>query len=238
MSNIAALIDAGALVTGMSNQKVAEFLLSVPNGLEGKDGVVFIDEDDQQMIMVRSNKAVIPVQDCTVSMSRRFTFYDQVHTTGMDIAQTPNAIAVLTIGKDMMYRDYAQAAYRMRRLGAGQQLRIIFPESILALIKEYFPNADVDSSQIEKIVKFLIINSVNDLKAQESQLQVNQIVSVLREKVFTELIDHRDYGAIGKLFITRISHDVTVEPNRKDNSILTFVNQFQAFVKQEAKTKN
>lgn len=34
--------------------------------------------------------------------------------TGMDIKQALNAVALLTISKDMTYRDYAQGAYRMR----------------------------------------------------------------------------------------------------------------------------
>ena len=39
---------------------------------------------------------------------------NQVHTTGMDIPQAAGARAVLTLSKDLVFRDYAQAAYRMR----------------------------------------------------------------------------------------------------------------------------
>ena len=35
---------------------------------------------------------------------RRFSFYDQVHTTGMDIKQCLDAAAVCTLGKDMTFR--------------------------------------------------------------------------------------------------------------------------------------
>ena len=45
---------------------------------------------------------------------------NQVHTTGMDIKQAPSARAVITVGKDMTFRDYAQGAYRMRGIGKGQ----------------------------------------------------------------------------------------------------------------------
>jgi len=38
----------------------------------------------------------------------------QVHTTGMDIKQAVDACAALTLGKDMVFRDYAQGAFRMR----------------------------------------------------------------------------------------------------------------------------
>lgn len=40
----------------------------------------------------------------------------QVHTTGMDIAQALNATAVVTLGKDMTFRDYAQVTERMATL--------------------------------------------------------------------------------------------------------------------------
>ena len=46
----------------------------------------------------------------------------QVHTTGMDIKHTASAEAVLTLSKDMTFRDYAQGAFRMRGIGAGQRI--------------------------------------------------------------------------------------------------------------------
>jgi hypothetical protein len=57
------------------------------------------------------------------------SFYDQVHTTGMDIAHTVNALAVITLGKDMTFRDYAQGAFRMRGIGKGQRMEVfVIPE--------------------------------------------------------------------------------------------------------------
>ena len=46
-----ALIDTGALITGMSNKGVAEYLLR--NGLSTLKGVVFLDERDRQMVLLR-----------------------------------------------------------------------------------------------------------------------------------------------------------------------------------------
>lgn len=51
-----ALIDTGALVTGMSNKAVAEFLLKA--GLVGMKGVVFLDELDRQMVLLRKGLKV------------------------------------------------------------------------------------------------------------------------------------------------------------------------------------
>ena len=76
-----ALIDTGALITGMSNKQVARYLLD--HGLASFDGVVFLDRHDRQKILLRATGKVLPLNQCGVSITKRFTFYDQVHTTGL-----------------------------------------------------------------------------------------------------------------------------------------------------------
>lgn len=84
----------------------------------------------------------------------RFLFVLQVHTTGMDIPQGAAARAVLTLGADLIFRDFAQvyheekarkqsfshlssrvaccnlqAAFRMRGIGKGQRIILfVIPE--------------------------------------------------------------------------------------------------------------
>lgn len=76
-----ALIDTGALITGMSNKSVARYLLA--NGL-GRwcEGVVFLDENDEKMIFVKATGRVLKLSQCGISVDKRFAFYDQIHTTG------------------------------------------------------------------------------------------------------------------------------------------------------------
>jgi hypothetical protein len=91
-----ALIDTGALITGMTNYEVASYLLE--HGLPTIEGVVFLDGEDRKMILLRRSRKVIPLASCGLALNKRFCFYDQIHTTGMDIAHTVNALAALTIG--------------------------------------------------------------------------------------------------------------------------------------------
>ena len=150
-----ALIDVGALVTGMSNLEVARFLLE--NGLNGFEGVVFLDRKDRKRVLVRRyveaiilytplhslytritiytpmytrhiciyiiihtpntplntplntlytpyihqhihitrGWRVLPIEQSGILPRRRFAFYDQVHTTGMDIPHYISARAAL-----------------------------------------------------------------------------------------------------------------------------------------------
>ena len=89
-----ALIDTGALVTGMDNREVAQFLLDhLP--AEKFDGVVYLDRADRKMCLLREGGRSVTLDQAGVRVDRRFTFYDQIHTTGMDIAQAPTAKAVV-----------------------------------------------------------------------------------------------------------------------------------------------
>ena len=76
-----ALIDTGALITGLSNKEVAQQLLAV--GLSRWcEGVVFLDENDEKMILVKATGRVLKLSQCGISVDKRFAFYDQIHTTG------------------------------------------------------------------------------------------------------------------------------------------------------------
>ena len=135
-----ALIDTGALITGMDNYAVARALLQHLSK-DIFDGVVYMDAGDRQRVLMRSSGSgdftSVSLAHCGIPKHRRFTFYDQVHTTGVDIKQAPEAAAVLTIGKDMTFRDYAQGAYRMRGIGKGQSIHLfIIPEVLHRILQD------------------------------------------------------------------------------------------------------
>ena len=129
------LLDCGALITGMSNFDVAKYLLA--HGLpEQFDGVVFLDHKDRKMILMRHGMNVVRLNQSGIPPHRRFSFYDQIHTTGMDIHQCIDARAALTLGKDMTFRDYAQGAFRMRGIGKGQTIELFIIPEVLRLIND------------------------------------------------------------------------------------------------------
>ena len=149
-----ALIDTGALVTGISNVVAAAYLLEV--GLNGCDACVFLDEG--RKLVLRRGEHVAYLSDtagrvgsvasastpttqplllerCGVPAERRFVFFDHVHTTGTDIEMPPNATAALTLSKDVTFRDLAQGAFRMRRVGRGQRIDLLVPPEIAKLVR-------------------------------------------------------------------------------------------------------
>ena len=56
-------------------------------------------------------------------------------SSGQDLPHCVNACAVLTLSKDMTFRDYAQGAFRMRGIGKGQRIRLFIVPEVAALIR-------------------------------------------------------------------------------------------------------
>ena len=174
-----ALIDTGALITGYSNFEVAEKLLAL--GLTWCDGVVFLNDDDQQKVLVRATGRVVDNDQCGVPLERRFAFYDQIHTTGMDIKHVVNATAVLTLGKDMVFRDYVQGAFRMRQIAVGQKIKLfVIPEVQQLMDRQIKHNATQLASpdgdhMLEDVVAWLVINSMRTEQMQWSMLCIQNV---------------------------------------------------------------
>jgi hypothetical protein len=182
-----ALIDTGALITGMDNAEVAAFLLQhLPE--DRFEGVVYLDASDRQQVLLRATRRAVPLAVCGLPPSRRFTFYDQVHTTGMDIKQAPSARAVLTLGKDMVFRDLAQGAYRMRGIGAGQTIELyVIPEVEQRIAQELGarrtgrPGLDVPA--------WLLVNSMRMESLQFVKLSLQELANVWRKRALVALTD-------------------------------------------------
>jgi hypothetical protein len=71
-----ALIDTGALITGLDNEQVCRAVLAHPCP-EHIEVAVFLNSRDEKMYIDREG-VINPLSRCGVALKRRFTFYDQV----------------------------------------------------------------------------------------------------------------------------------------------------------------
>lgn len=204
-----ALIDAGALITNMSNPDVASYLLArLPPYLF--DGVVFLDERDEQMVQQRSSGIAVPLAQSGIPVSRRFSFFDQVHTTGTDVKQAASATAVMTLGKDLTFRDYAQGAYRMRGIGNGQKLCLYLIPEVMGRMKAMLcPSSSMHHKRVcgtgedtEKkeettfesgdllrdVPAWLMLNSMKMESLQYLKLSLQELSNVWRKKAYDYLL--------------------------------------------------
>eukprot|EP00397_Hematodinium_sp_SG-2012_P000007 GEMP01000007.1.p1 GENE.GEMP01000007.1~~GEMP01000007.1.p1 ORF type:complete len:5820 (+),score=1409.10 GEMP01000007.1:169-17628(+) len=192
------LIDTGAMITGKSNKDVAIFLLEY--GLAHCDAAVFLDEEDRKMVVTRMSRGkVVKLEECGIPKEKRFAYYDQIHCVGMDIRHTEDALAALTLGKDLTFRDYAQGAYRMRGIGIGQRIQLwVIPEVQLLISRELTKhNATAlhtekteDGRQrkvLEEVAAWLVLNSMRSERLQWNNLQLQDLANAWRKGAFKEL---------------------------------------------------
>ncbi len=182
-----ALIDTGALITGLDSEAVARVLLQ--EGLSSFEGCVFLDGSDRQMVLLRGASEPVLLATSGVSKEKRFTFYDQVHTTGIDIKQAFMACAAVTLGKDMVFRDLSQGAYRMRGIGKGQTIQYLLIPEVLRLIQQCLaPVPQLLKLNLSvQVAAWLHVNSMESENLQFSQLSAQSICNVLRKEAFERI---------------------------------------------------
>jgi hypothetical protein len=194
----------------MNNLQVARYLLT--HGLAGMEGVVFLDEKDRKVILLRAGLRVLSLAGCGVAPHKRFTFFDQVHSTGVDVQQTLSARAAMTLGKDMTFRDFAQGAFRMRAVGAGQTITLLITPQVAHLVRtesarmHHAPLADekpleqVTHEQLLcRVCAWLVANLMRTEDVQAGLLGEQRLAHHFRKRALDHLLRyHRRCGESGE----------------------------------------
>jgi hypothetical protein len=138
----------------------------------------------------------------------------------MDIKQCVDACAALTLGKDMVFRDYAQGAFRMRGIGKGQTIcLLIVPEIEDRIFTQVAIGAGTaienvvtrDPRQLLRdVLSWLVINSMRVDGIQFNLLCEQSVANIWRKRAFKTI--KTDYGVIDRDNL----------PDQVLNSILVF----------------
>ena len=187
-----ALIDPGALVVGMSNKAVAQILLDCGLANAGMQGVVFIDSNGDRMILLLDGR-VVPLAQAGVALHLRFTFFDQLHTCGMDIPQPATGRAAVLIGKGMRLRDYTQACWRMRGIGRGGQL---VHTMVVDEVSRLISRVSQTNNPAADVLAWLTTNEILTERLQGSRLKELHARTELRRPAFEVLMQKDSEGSV------------------------------------------
>ncbi len=148
-----ALIDVGALFKGISNFDIA--LVLAEKLQTRKDNkvrhILYFNEDNElcalpvgtpirkenviifpKSIVIGGTDKELILQKTGSTPDQCFTYYDQRHTTGTDIKQTPDAIGIVTVDDDTRARDLWQGLMRLRDFSLNQNAEILVPKALAA----------------------------------------------------------------------------------------------------------
>lgn len=111
--------DLGGIFKGIKNIEVAKSMLEINPNMRG---VVYYDDDDQLMVLIRQRDLPVALSKCKLSKNEIVAFWDQKHTTGSDIKLGAQMTATVTVSRHTMMRDLLQTVWRLRELEKGQNV--------------------------------------------------------------------------------------------------------------------
>jgi len=163
-----ALIDAGALLAGVSTEDSARYVLQKIESMRalGKfsmlRAVVFFHEGVWKVCDFGGS--VLPLRVSPITEKEAFVIFDEHHCRGADMKLQPDALAVLTLGPKMCKDKLVQAAGRMRQLGSGQRLVLAAQDEVHDAIFQSTPNAspslNKEESEMGDILHWIMTNTL------------------------------------------------------------------------------
>lgn len=116
------------------------------------------------------------------------------------VSHTLNARAALTLGKDMVFRDLAQGAYRMRGIAKGQTITVLVIPEVAQLIKRQLARATPDGAPppasspsqaqlLQDVSAWLTLNSMRTERVQFDQLCAQNLATIWRQNAWSQLLE-------------------------------------------------
>ena len=111
----------------LRDEEVESFARSVLKRRSDIEYVVYHNVDKKLVSLRRGQKPepFPPAGQKDVEDPKRFTIYGKQYCVGTDIKQVPDAIAVMTLGPNMIMRDFFQIIFRLRKILANQGTKML-----------------------------------------------------------------------------------------------------------------
>lgn len=190
---VRAIIDQGAHCKNISNENMAknirDFYITVNTKITHilyfNDSNILTAlpmDSNLQAIVLNSTDPQIIYDTIHATPEQCLTYYDQVHSTGVDIKQFKKAQALVTVGKNTILRDLLQSTMRMRELAAEQTMHIVIPKELSHHIKN-------NKLTIDNIIEFTLNNQIIQLGDEHYTAARQQIKSILRADLLQKLLN-------------------------------------------------
>ncbi len=141
--SITAIMDICATFTGYPAYDVAHILAESYS--DRFEYILYFDSADRLCAVSSKNPDASPIVLGTSDpdeitqrlggcpLEKRFTYYDQLHTVGVDIKQAPNACGLALIDERTQLQAFLQGVMRMRGLETGQTIAVVAQHSLTGL---------------------------------------------------------------------------------------------------------
>ena len=141
LGRVRTFIDVAAFFNESQNKDLVDEALKALNlqgGLyfkTGTDNLFFSNAGGKEVPVLKTDAAFLR-DTCKLDAHERFTFYDEVHTRGVDIVQGDNSVALVTVRSGTGLSNLLQGILRMRKFFGGQEIIFLVTEEDEQSIKD------------------------------------------------------------------------------------------------------
>lgn len=184
-SRIRAFIDTAAVLNESSNKDLVDACIKAFNlkgGLyfkTGEDSLFFSDEFGTA-IPIKKTDGLYLQETTKLRPDERFSFYDEVHTRGVDIVQDSNSVALVTICSSTSLSDLLQGILRMRKFFGNQEVIFLLVKQGGLMEKFKKPLEEVNAFDILKMTRS---TQENNVMADNQTIFIQKMVSLLNDYV-------------------------------------------------------
>lgn len=226
-NELKAIIDAGALFNGIDNRQVAEKIaLQLKEKISNQiKYVLFFNEKNELAALCLEGKALgepiligstnpseIAKKTKNSNPSERFTYYDQRHTTGIDLKQDQAALGELYIDANTKIRDVCQSALRLRQFAGNQKLSIALPSSLATAIE---PKTSIG---ITDIISFTHRNQQKILSEAHLLAAFDKMENTIRKNLLDKIYyanSMAEKSKLIKIFDQVFTYDASIDPSQQ-----------------------
>lgn len=195
-----AFIDSGGILKGIPHEDVAKQLFTLPWFKDAYDGVVFFDEKGNKKILEKDRLTAVSFDNSHVPLQKRFTFYDQKHSTGTNIKQLPRAKGVISASKQMLGIDLMQGCKRFRQFNKGQQMDIVVLDEDAAVMKDVLGLPKEKPIDFDGVISHLWRQQLERVGEENFMAAVHKMQTQLQRPIFELLKDpSKDPKEVAKL---------------------------------------
>lgn len=181
--NVSVIIDVGAQSLDLNKDIALMWLHSRPE----KKAAVYFAESDNRMIVTRDGNAVAfrssPFKD---QMQVCLLYLDQHHSRGTDIALPDITSAAVLLGPRLKKDSLVQGCMRLRKLASKQQVIFFGSPEVDTDIRGLLSKTLQDTIDSADVIKWVIQQSCNALRGQQSLHAVRALEFHKRDRAFNE----------------------------------------------------